>query len=258
MFRVIRSMLDLTELEDEVYWKYVHDFIHSRIVMPDGNIYQVHRGVPSGSASTSLIGSMVNLYLMNYIWFRTTGHALPHNQVLVMGDDAIVATNQYVKLADIAAAAQELGFTINVEKSAITHTREEKVEYQNETHFLGHYWRYGKPHRPKHEVVTRAAMPEYHRERRRRLSLIRLGGYALTSIEGFRLMMDLYPNLDTVSAVAQYLWDCRESEEEDDQYVVRARDLPGELRRRVSVEGEPLPELVQGTGLHTILFALAS
>jgi len=73
-FRVARTHLDLDSKEMDVWRRYVNDFIHSRIIAPDGNVYQKHKGVPSGSAFTSVIDSIVNLILVSYMWHRLTGH----------------------------------------------------------------------------------------------------------------------------------------------------------------------------------------
>jgi len=247
MFRVVRSVLDLSDRENELFWRYVNDFIHTRIVLPDGNIYQVHRGVPSGSAFTSLIDSMTNVYAMNYIWARITGHALSHNQLLVMGDDAVLAANERVELADMERAAAELGLKLNAQKSVITSVTDDSEGI----HFIGHYWKHGRPRRPMRELVTRMALPERHAKQDMSRSLTRLGGYSLSSVDGLVILLQLYNQQDIVSALSEYLWELRASGGDN---RLRAYDLPGDLRRRMLVEGKAPPTLGDGSGPFSLLF----
>jgi len=247
MFRVVRSMLELTAEEEDLYWRYVNDFIHTRILLPDGNIYQVHRGVPSGSAFTSLIDSMVNVYLVNYVWFRLTGHVLSHMQILVMGDDVVVGTSERLELAEIANTASELGFKLNTVKSVIVNTHEEG----HGIHFIGHSWTYGRARRPKRELLQRAALPERHAPQSIARSLTRLGGYALSSVDGLIILLELYDEESVTGSVIRFLDDLRGH---GGGSRLRAHDLPGDLRRRVMIEGAQTPEVGVGSGPHGILF----
>jgi hypothetical protein len=247
MFRVVRSMLELTAEEDELFWRYVNDFIHTRIVLPDGNIYQVHRGVPSGSAFTSLIDSMVNVYLVNYVWYRMTGHVLSHKQILVMGDDVVVGTSERLELAEIASKADELGFRLNETKSVIVNTHEEG----HGIHFIGHSWSRGRARRPKRELLQRASLPERHAEQSVARSLTRLGGYALSSVDGLIILIELYDEESITGSVLRFLEDLRGH---GGGSRLRAHDLPGDIRRRVMIEGAETPSIGVGSGPHPILF----
>jgi hypothetical protein len=247
MFQAVRSKLDLTESENDLYWRYVNDFIHSRIVIPSGDIVQVHKGVPSGSAFTSLIGSMVNVYLTNYVWYRLTGHTVNHVQLQVMGDDVLIAANERIQLADAARVAAELGFKLNTQKSVIISTS----EMEDGIHFVGHYWTHGRPRRPVREIIQRMAFPERHAKQSMVRSLTRLGGYALTTVEGLQILLQLYDQDDIVSALCQYLDDLRA---EGAEIQLRAQDLPGDWRRRVLVEGEKFPELGGRSGPFVLLY----
>jgi hypothetical protein len=241
-------MLDLTVEEDGVFWRYVNDFIHTRIVLPDGDVYQVHRGVPSGSAFTSLIDSMANVYLINYIWFRLTGHALSHNQILVMGDDVVVGTDERVQLADIARIALECGFVVNERKSVIVSTHEEG----HGIHFIGHSWTRGRARRPQRELIQRMALPERHSEQSKSRSLTRLAGYALSSVDGLIILIGLFDEPSITASIVRFFDSLRASGGSSE---LRAHDLPGDIRRRVLVEGRELPELTVNKGPHGLLFA---
>jgi len=184
-FRVVRTHLELNEEQEALFTRYVNDFIHSRIIAPDGEVYQKHKGVPSGSAFTGIIDSIVNLILISYMWLKCTGSTLNHDRVLVMGDDVVVASHTRLEMSQLATAASELGFELSVEKSTVTKTRQPSVGYfDNRTHFLGHTWVFGIPHRPAEELIKRMAFPERHAIRPKTLSLTRFKEYSGSCYEG--------------------------------------------------------------------------
>jgi len=156
VFRVLRTHLELDEQERDVWERYVSDFIHSRIITPDGTVFQKHRGIPSGSAFTSIVGSVLNLLLVNYVWIRATGSAMKSDRALIQGDDVIFASDSRLELGKLASYAAELGFIVSAEKSSVTDShREAPSPFENRVHFLGHYWHKGWAHRPKLEILQR-------------------------------------------------------------------------------------------------------
>ena len=236
-FSIAKSHLDLTSSEESVWKRYVSDFIHSRLITPKGEIWQKHKGVPSGSAFTSIIGSIVNLLLLNYVHIRVFGHAIEQDRVLILGDDVVFATNGYVELAKLSAYAGELGFTISVEKSDVTDTQRESTgPYKNQVHFLGHFWVHGMARRPVHEILQRMAYPERHRKRTDQESLIRLFSYLQDSREAWSIFRAIYSQPELLSALTACLDDIGE---ESTTFTVD--DLPGQLRYRAKVEGQHLP-----------------
>jgi hypothetical protein len=254
-FRVARTHLDLTPDDDELYRRYVNDFIHSRIITAEGDVWQKHKGVPSGSAFTSIVDSIVNLILITYVWKRATGSVIPHDRILIMGDDVVVASNTRLELSQLASYSSELGFDLSVEKCGITKTYQDSPDYfTNRTHFLGHYWVHGVPHRPLFEIVQRMALPEHHARRTRTLSLTRLKEYSGSSFEGHHeVFRRLYRNPGTIQACFELLRVLQESEERDGDVRVSARDLPGQSRLRLQVEGKDYNDVVK-KGLITLLF----
>lgn len=237
-FRVARTHLDLDEQELGVWRRYVNDFIHSRIIAPDGRVYQKHKGVPSGSAFTSIIDSIINLILVSYMWEKVTGHSLPHDRVLVMGDDIIVGSNTRISLSQLASAASDLGFVLSVEKSTITDKSAESKKFNdNRTHFLGHWWVHSQPHRLEKEIIQRMVYPERHRERRPGEHLIRLLGYASTCVEGRRLLVKMFPHQDIVQSFLRVADALGRAGWSDDATVPDV-DLPGQLRLKRRVLGE--------------------
>lgn len=238
-FRVARTHLDLDELELDVWRRYVNDFIHSRIIAPDGHVYQKHKGVPSGSAFTSIIDSIVNLILVSYMWEKVTGHSLPHDRVLVMGDDVIIGSNTRLTLSQLASAASDLGFVLSVEKSTITDKSAESKKFDdNRTHFLGHWWVHSQPHRPQRELVQRMVYPERHRKREPGEYLVRLIGYASTSVEGRRLLVRVFPHPDVIQSFLLVADAMKRAGWSGDG--VADVDLPGQLRQKRRILGEEI------------------
>jgi hypothetical protein len=235
-FRVARTHLDLDDRELDVWRRYVNDFIHSRIIAPDGNVYQKHKGVPSGSAFTSIIDSIVNLILVSYMWEKLTGHSLPHDRVLVMGDDIIVGSNARLTKAQLASAASDLGFVMSVEKTTIIDTSNEPNGYGDRTHFVGYWWHHSHPNRPEKELLQRMVYPERHRRREAFEWVVRLLGYAATSRQGLFILAKMFPHPDTLQV---YLRAADKATELgwDEDYEPDDADLPGQLRYERRVEG---------------------
>jgi hypothetical protein len=242
-FMVVKTHLELDDQQDAVYRRYVHDFIHSRIIGPDGNVYQVHRGIPSGSAFTSIIGSVVNIFVLNYIFCRITGHTLKPSQMLVLGDDAVVATNARIDLNRLGAVAAELGLKLSVQKTVVVDAlREPRGPYENRVLFLGYYWVCGSPRRPLHEILQRMVYPERHAPRTPEESALRFLSYAATCREAAEFIQETVGMCDVVQ---NYLVLLRKA---GDTAHIRRSDLPGGLRYRV-IEGEVSEEDVVKRGL---------
>jgi len=183
-FRILRTWFG--ELSDtEAYWfdKIQWYFINTPILMPDGNVWVKHLGVPSGSYFTQLVDSIVNFILVQYLRLRDTGVVVSPKAVLVLGDDSITRWPHLPSLPKLARFAREVGFELNTEKSEISH-------YPEGFAFLGHHWVKGLPSRDIYDLVKRAVYPE----RVARIDdgptrrHVRLAGLAGDSLEGAPLL----------------------------------------------------------------------
>lgn len=182
-FGILKTHLDLSGEEKRTLDRLIHDFIHARIVLSDCSMWQKHRGIPSGSPFTSLIGSIANLLILNYIWIRLTGRALDEHQVMVLGDDSIIATNSNPSMQAIAQAAGELGMVVSPDKSEVA-TLGQRV------HFLGHYWKNGRPYRDPFDVARHIAFEERHAAQDPDRRALRLYGYLSESFTSYDMVVE--------------------------------------------------------------------
>jgi len=246
-FGIAKSHLDLDEADLDLWDRYKSDFIHSRLITPTGDIYQVHKGIPSGSAFTTIIGSLCNLIAINYILIRCMGRALSADRVQIQGDDAIIGLNTFVPLSQMSAVAAELGLTLSVEKSLVTG---ELGESNPPVHYLGYSWKNGQPHKDMHDVISSLVFPERHERRPDGISLLRLFSSMQNSIENYELFRRVYSN----PSIMQAFFECADDMSDLDGETLSVSDLPGSLRLRVAVEGDtdamPDPTKVLSVGIH--------
>jgi hypothetical protein len=151
-FEVLKTHFN--EVDEKEWNSIVHYFIHTRIIMPDGYVYQKHQGVPSGSYFTQLIDSVLNFTVLQYLSFRLTNQPIYEDKVLVLGDDSIFTMVNFFPMALIRKVLGEVGITVNLVKSVIARKVTEVSE------FLGHVWIRGVVNRSSSDIAKRMAFPE--------------------------------------------------------------------------------------------------
>ena len=182
-FSILETWFE-TDQENQTYWDLIKRyFIHTPILMPDGYVYQKHKGVPSGSYFTQMIDSIVNYFALQYCFIRESGKALVERKVLVLGDDSAVGHDTHMPLVRVSQLMKELGLVINVEKSSISR----EGQY---VEFLGHKWVDGLMDRDAHEVAMRMALPEnYSKIENPDVRIVsRMLGYAADSQSAWRII----------------------------------------------------------------------
>lgn len=147
------------ELDDEMrnVWNIVKSyFIHTPIVMHDGNLYKVkHHGVPSGSYFTQLIDSVINYIIVTSAMTHFDLH--PHERnIFVLGDDSVFSTNEDINLNLLKTYFKGLGFNLNVDKSLVS---------KDKIHFIGFDWNRGCTEKPLEKVISIMTQPEKWRKK---------------------------------------------------------------------------------------------
>jgi hypothetical protein len=152
-FSILGTYFDMSEDEKKVWDKVQHYFIHTPILMPDGNVYVKHKGVPSGSYFTQMVDSIVNYILIQYGMLMSTGEAAESGKILVLGDDSLVGHHTHLPLQAMSGVFKAIGFDLSVEKSQVS-------VYPKPVEFLGHSWISGVVDREPIEIAKRLAFPE--------------------------------------------------------------------------------------------------
>ena len=155
-FDILRAGFLLNEFDELAWDTMVNYFINTPILMPDGNVYITHRGVPSGSWFTNIIDSMVNLLSIFYAQDRSgvEGYVRAH----VLGDDAIIGTENPVDLKQWSRFASELGLCMSPDKSKVAvYSDHSRMNYTADVpYYLGRYWtEAGAWYRPIHITLAR-------------------------------------------------------------------------------------------------------
>lgn len=151
-FDLIGSSMDLKTIGDIWTFLYARDgFLDKYVAMPDGHLFLVTSGIPSGSFFTQLIGSICNLVIMYAIQLKFFGSV---QRTYVLGDDSIfVSPEQSNLLPQIAEWIGSFGLKLNVTKSICT------GNYSDLT-FLGHNFYGSTVSRDDFTLLSMALYPE--------------------------------------------------------------------------------------------------
>lgn len=152
-FSILAKQIDWTKSSRNDWDKIVNYFIHTPILMPDGEVYTKHHGVPSGSYFTQMIDSIVNYFAIQYAVIKIFGYAIHLDKVLVLGDDSLFSLPKAVSLELFKEKFILLGLKMNAKKSVVSLDNED-------VHFLGHVWKHGLVDRDPLDIAKRMAFPE--------------------------------------------------------------------------------------------------
>lgn len=223
------------EDREELGWRIIQSyFVCTPIVMPDGHLYVGKRhGVPSGSYFTQMIDSIINVAMM-YALKSRFNLKFNASSLLVLGDDIIVQVEGGVQsLTDWAKYLQEWGLVLHDDEKTVV----------GEVHFLGAFWKKGKPHRELQELINLAVHPEKFRNYQGQpdtgvVEVLR--GYASSYIEGWRLIpkyenfMDIFDNSPHFeSLLTDYIPGAAKFQEEEFGRLGKMRGLRPSLGMRL-------------------------
>lgn len=159
-FDILCSNIDFTKYQDagvphsrslHQAWLYLVDyFIRTPVRLCNGRRYRKNRGVASGSYFTQLVDSIVNWIVTTY---SIRSQQVKVEDILVMGDDSLVATNEPVDMQQFASKAAECGMIINTDKT-------QSSSNVHELKFLGYYINYGVPKRDAIDLWAALRFPE--------------------------------------------------------------------------------------------------
>nr|QXV86360.1 RNA-dependent RNA polymerase [Partitiviridae sp.] len=115
-FDIIKEKIQFPNPETEQAFEISRQlFIHKKLAAPDGKIYRIHKGIPSGSYYTSIIGSIVNRLRIEYLWHLQFKEG--PTVCFTQGDDSLIAYNNLYSPLDMADHVKSLKWFINTSKS---------------------------------------------------------------------------------------------------------------------------------------------
>jgi hypothetical protein len=166
-FKIVESWFVPSEETSKVFNAARRCFCNSNIIMPDYRVYfNRSRGIPSGSLFTSLVGSLSNLILIEFLVEYVNQSYLPtemHDEpikitdLMVYGDDSVVGLNVDPDTARTVLSTWTMlsrecfGMKLSLEKSYVS---------SNKTHFLGHWYSGVHKWRPLKETLQQLVFPE--------------------------------------------------------------------------------------------------
>ncbi|AAC47805.1 RNA-dependent RNA polymerase [Cryptosporidium parvum virus 1] len=122
-FKILRSLFDLTRTENIMLDQLRHYFINTPILFYDKIIVK-NRGIPSGSAFTQIIGTIVNMIACQYASLRSRDYNLRIPFSCWLGDDSFLnfetALCRQEFEYDYLEKFKELGLNVSIDKTHYT------------------------------------------------------------------------------------------------------------------------------------------
>lgn len=123
-FNLIRELFQFSSFEHRLFDFIINYFIHTPIHLYD-RVFQKHRGIPSGSSFTSIIGTVSNMLISHYLMEVPRGYHIMLGSVW-LGDDSRMrlkiddGLTTKVVLTTLISSALRLGCIVNEDKSDIS------------------------------------------------------------------------------------------------------------------------------------------
>nr|UFE16632.1 RNA-dependent RNA polymerase [Brassica campestris chinensis cryptic virus 1] len=115
-FDLMKEHLVFPDFDTEMAYELCRQiFTHKKVAAPDGKIYWSHKGIPSGSYFTSLVGSIVNKLRVEYLWHLKFGRS--PKVTFTLGDDSLIGDDHYYPPDELADKAYNLGWLVNPDKT---------------------------------------------------------------------------------------------------------------------------------------------
>lgn len=232
-----------------------HNFIHMQLLMPDGRMYNLHKGIKSGSYFTQMVGSLCNmLMILTYLCYKfghksgdlrhvnisdVTAQLRSHRgdnplwyTMMVMGDDNIIFTYDKLDMPEMSSYLKKnfsANITVEGEKAYTSGGPYDSPE------FLKRRWKATGQEREPIEMWINLLHPERKRSYDGYSPYHILYGYYLTFkgtvcrfINEYELIGCMHKN-EGLDALAR----------------IRLADLPGSLRFQILSRGIDRDELVK-------------